>query len=328
MLLVFFAAQSILSGTSVVQSNTTIPNTATLVISNPVSIISYEDNGRTGMIFADGDFLHVVRFFDDGNTISNLSIVVNNWTGDYIHLPMNMFLDLRNGNNLYLVDYGFYRVLLFSGMQSINPLPQVILGISGSSGSGAYELGTPIGIAVDNQSRIYVSDKYLQYVMRWSPNATHGVIIAGNGTAGGNASQLSGPGFLYLDEVNSWLYVADMNNNRIQRYSLNGSFPAIGVTVAGGNGQGYGRNQLYHPYSFWVSRRTNTIYIADYYNGRIQRWKQGDTKGVTVAGSVDGSPGSDATSLLYPSGVTLNANETFMYVTDSSNSRIQRFRVL
>ena len=311
-----------------VQSNTTISNPTTLVISSPISIVSYENNGRTGIVFADTDFQHVVSFIDDGDTIRNLSIVARNWTGDTIHVPADMFLDLHTGNRLYLIDSSFYRVLLFTNMQSLTPLPQVILGVSGSSGTGPRQLDTPNGIAVDNQSRIYVSEKFLYRVMRWSPNGTYGVAIAGDGTQGGNASQLDQPAFLYLDEPNSWMYVADVRNHRIQRYSLDGSFPAIGVTVAGGNGQGHAPNQLYNPCSFWVSRHTNTIYIVDFYNHRIQRWKQGDTKGTTVAGSPDGNPGSDSTRLLYPTSVTLNANETFMYVTDSSNSRIQRFRVL
>ena len=288
--------------------------------------MSYEKNGSTGVIYGDHTFSHVVRFFDNGDTISNLSIVAHNWTGGEIYYAGDMFLDLRNGSDLYVADSNFYRVLLFTNMQSINPLPRVILGVSGSPGSGPRQLNSSNGVTVDNQSRIYVSERYR--ITRWSPNDTYGVVIAGGATAGGNASQLNGPTSLHLDEPNAWLYAVDMNNHRIQRYSLNSSFPAIGVTVAGGNGPGSGSNQLDKPNSFWISRRTNTIYIADYNNNRIQRWKEGDTKGVTVAGAVDGSEGNDAASLHWPRGVTLNADETFMYVTEYGNTRIQRFQVL
>jgi hypothetical protein len=60
-----------------------------------------------------------------------------------------------------------------------------------------------------------------------------------------------------------------MGNNRIQRFVLGGS--GIGVTVAGGNGQGSANNQLNQPIGIFLSRLDGSLYIADTYNNRIQK---------------------------------------------------------
>jgi sugar lactone lactonase YvrE len=98
--------------------------------------------------------------------------------------------------------------------------------------------------------------------------------------------------------------------------------------VAGGNGAGSASNQLNHPNYIRLSNKTGAMYIVDYGNNRIQRWQQGATSGVTIAGNPYGHAGSNATMLSYPIGLAINANETQMYVTDATNSRIQRFQLI
>ncbi|CAF5068278.1 unnamed protein product, partial [Rotaria sp. Silwood1] len=56
-----------------------------------------------------------------------------------------------------------------------------------------------------------------------------------------------------------------------------------GITVAGGNRQGNGINQLSDPYGLYVDN-DQTIYVADSLNHRIVEWKQGATSGQVVAG--------------------------------------------
>ncbi|CAF1293556.1 unnamed protein product, partial [Didymodactylos carnosus] len=57
-----------------------------------------------------------------------------------------------------------------------------------------------------------------------------------------------------------------------------------GLTVAGGNGEGNGINQLYHPWGLYVDDDDQTNYIADASNHRIVEWKWGATSGQVVAG--------------------------------------------
>jgi DNA-binding beta-propeller fold protein YncE len=139
---------------------------------------------------------------------------------------------------------------------------------------------------------------------------------------------LYSPCDIFLDEDNSLLYVADLSNNRIQVFHLNGTPPYNGTTVAGGNGPGSGSHQLNGPAGVWASSKTGAIYIADTFNSRIQKWSKGATSGVTLAGSPYGNAGSNSTMLNSPTGLSINANETRMYVADSRNGRIQRFDLI
>jgi DNA-binding beta-propeller fold protein YncE len=144
------------------------------------------------------------------------------------------------------------------------------------------------------------------------------------GVPGSSNRQLNRPYGLYLDETNDYLYIADYNNHRIQRYQLNAT--ATGTTVAGGNGAGPGSNQLNQPGGVYVSKKTGDIYIADQDNNRIQRWNQGATAGVTIVG-ITGVSGTNATMLNAPVHVMLNANETYLYVSDTNNHRVQRYNM-
>ncbi|CAF5111870.1 unnamed protein product, partial [Rotaria sp. Silwood1] len=56
-----------------------------------------------------------------------------------------------------------------------------------------------------------------------------------------------------------------------------------GITVAGGNGNGNGINQLFYPYGLYVDD-DQTIYVADQYNHRFVAWKLRATSDQVVAG--------------------------------------------
>ncbi len=184
------------------------------------------------------------------------------------------------------------------------------------------------GVRLDAQGQIYVSDFGSSIAIRWPPNGTNGTVVAGIGTGGSDNKSLSNPMQIDLDASGEYIYIVDFSNNRIQKWKLptNGSAPATaGVTVAGGNGAGPGATQLNGPHAVYVSKKTGSIYIADTYNNRIQRWDVGATQGVTVAG---GSLGTGAAQLNQPEGVALDPNETYLYVSDQANHRVQRFNLI
>ncbi|CAF1559254.1 unnamed protein product [Adineta ricciae] len=68
------------------------------------------------------------------------------------------------------------------------------------------------------------------------------------------------------------------------------------------------------------------MYIADTNNHRVQRWKLNDTEGVTIAGT--GIAGQNSTMFNATTGLTLNSDETYLYVSDQNNNRVQRFKLL
>jgi sugar lactone lactonase YvrE len=230
--------------------------------------------------------------------------------------------------------------------------------VAGGNGIGwnLTQINQIWNIFVDNSRNVYVSDRNRNRTVKWAPNATQGTLvtssnppwgltfdqygnvytsiydwhivlrnnnktIAGIYTVNGSTpTQLNGPRGIFFDKNTSSLFVCDALNHRIQKYQLNNS---VGITVAGGNGPGLNPNQLNQPTAVWVSSNTGLIYIADTTNNRIQRWKMNDTQGVTLVGN--GTAGVLSTMLNTPVGIALDANDTFLYVSEQGNNRVQRF---
>ncbi|CAF5116549.1 unnamed protein product, partial [Rotaria sp. Silwood1] len=70
-----------------------------------------------------------------------------------------------------------------------------------------------------------------------------------------------------------------------------------------------------------------TLYVADYGNNRVMKWTIGATQGSVVAGSASGVAGSTTQLMNQPADVALDPSETYLYVSDYGNHRIQRFRI-
>ena len=79
-------------------------------------------------------------------------------------------------------------------------------------------------------------------------------------------------------------------------------------------------NQLYSPYSILFDSN-NSLYIADEWNNRIQKWPRGATTGVTVAGLANGTAGASSSALHYPVGMVMDVNGN-LYFTDRENHRV------
>ena len=230
---------------------------------------------------------------------------------------------------------------------------------TGHTGCTSSRVRQIYDITVDSAQNVYVADRNCNRVVCWPPTATQGTVVisaygassvafdlygnlytslfdahvvARNGTtvvagqynsSGNTSTYLNSPRGIFLNGNTSSLFVCDSLNHRVQKFETNST---IGTTVAGGNGQGSALNQLDTPMSVWVSSKTGFIYIADTGNNRVVRWKMNNTSGVPIAGT--GTAGSLPTMLNVPVGVVLNANETFLYVSEQGNHRVQRFKLL
>jgi sugar lactone lactonase YvrE len=104
-------------------------------------------------------------------------------------------------------------------------------------------------------------------------------------------------------------------------FSEPASAATTGVTVAGGNGGGFGANQLMMPFDVAVDSSGN-VYVADTNNSRVQEWARGATSGVTVAGI--GGEGPDVDQLSFPQGVAVDSSGD-VYVADTDNNRVQKW---
>ncbi|CAF1136835.1 unnamed protein product [Adineta ricciae] len=313
-------------GVNIADQSTIIEGDSTNGFDNPIGVIVYGEPGDESLIVADSVKQQIVLLKNISSHQAKASVLIHNGTdGTYLSYPSYLYLDKDHQYDLYITDNGNNRILLLSSMQITDPLPQNVAGTFGAGGLSASTLSAPNGVTLDNQNNILIADTYGHRIMLWSPSATSGTIIIGTGDPGTGSTELNYPTGVFFDKQQSTLYVADNGNNRIQLLNMTAGAPYVGITVAGGNGAGTASNQLNQPSGVWVSPTTGAIYISDTGNNRIQRWNFNATDGTTVAGDPNGGSGSTAARLNSPTGLTINSNETYLYVSDTGNKRIQRF---
>ncbi|MEL7563582.1 MAG: 6-bladed beta-propeller [Dehalobacterium sp.] len=128
---------------------------------------------------------------------------------------------------------------------------------------------------------------------------------------GNSAGKLYYPNGVAVD-FNGNVYVADSNNNRIQKFSAQGDFMITwGVR---GNGEG----QFYLPMAVDIDS-DGYVYVTDSYNHRIQKF---DSEGNFIISW--GNYGSGSGQLKYPSGIAVD-NKNNIFVSDRDNHRVQKF---
>jgi hypothetical protein len=274
-------------------------------------------NNPTDILLVSSNTLYVADYSNRTLvfTLNSLTARVLTTFGNW---PAFMHLDNRT-SNIYITVTLLHLVYIWPTNQTIPPN-----GIPGGNCSLSTVRG-PTGITVDSVGNVYISSLYCNWITKWAPNATSSTLFAGSptGNSGWDNVTLYEPYGLALDEVNSFLYVADRYNSRIQRFPLNGS--GVGVTVAGDLSTGTASNELYRPIDVYLSKLDGSLYIVDCYNNRIQKWAQNATFGITVAGDPNGASGNTPYLLDRPFAFAFDNQEQYMYVSDGLNNRIQRF---
>ncbi|CAF4269205.1 unnamed protein product, partial [Rotaria sordida] len=97
---------------------------------------------------------------------------------------------------------------------------------------------------------------------------------------------------------------------------------STGIVIAGiGGSSGSNASQFRTPVDIALGS-SNTFYITDYLNHRVQYWKIGNLSGTTVAGQASASAGTTAAYLSYPTGLYVDSNDN-IYLSDSGNNRVQ-----
>ncbi|CAF5080617.1 unnamed protein product, partial [Rotaria sp. Silwood1] len=102
----------------------------------------------------------------------------------------------------------------------------------------------------------------------------------------------------------------------------NAQWQQNGITMAGGNQQGNGINQLSNPWGLYVDD-DQTIYVAEWSNHGIVKWKRGATSGQVVAGG--NGQGSGDHQLNYPADVIIDKERDSLIISDRSNKRVVRW---
>ncbi|CAF4880287.1 unnamed protein product [Rotaria sp. Silwood1] len=152
------------------------------------------------------------------------------------------------------------------------------------------------GLAMDDQTYLYISDIREHEVRRYQIGDKNGIIVAGGNGAGAGLNQLDWPTCVFVDRQHT-VYVSDSNNHRVMKWN-NGA--KEGIVVAGGPGKGNTLTQLSNPYGLFVDT-LGTLYVADWPNHRVMRWPEGAKQGTVIMGG--NSSGAEANQFNWPRGI-------------------------
>ena len=293
-----------------------------------------------------------------GNAIRGFSGDGGPATSASLNGPFDVVVDVAG--NLYIADSNNHRIRKVSPDGTITTVagngnrtgsidgeggdPSDDLDAGGPATSAS--LNSPFGVAVDAAGNLYIADRFNHRVRKVSPD---GIIttVAGTGIgtgsidgeggdpaddlgAGGPATSasLNRPRGVELDTAGN-LYIADQNNHRIRKVSLDGMISTVaGTGVAGFSGDDGPATsaQLNSPPGVAVDSVGN-LYIADRLNQRIRKVSP---EGIitTVAGSGDEDFSGDGglatnASLNFPNRVTVDAAGN-LYIADTTNLRIRK----
>ena len=144
--------------------------------------------------------------------------------------------------------------------------------VAGGNGAGNAnnQLNKPWGVQYPSTANnfLYITNWGGHTVMRWTPGASSGTVIAGSpGVPGSSATTLNVPLGIKMDpHLNT--YVVDSGNNRVQMFCPNST---TGITIAGSGSSGTNANQLNGPRGIAFDSQMN-MYIGDYWNHRVQKF--------------------------------------------------------
>ncbi|CAF4145421.1 unnamed protein product, partial [Adineta steineri] len=229
--------------------------------------------------------------------------------------------------------------------------------VAGGNGYGEElnQLNYPYGTFIDEKKNIFVADYFNHRIVEWKYNAKEGQIIAGGNGLGNQLDQLHSPIDVIVDPQNhsiiiadwgnrrviqwlnqkqqilidnidyvslardkyGFLYVSDREKNEVRRWKM-GEYNNEGIIVAGGNGQGDQLNQLNEP-SFIFVDEEQSVYVSDWGNERVMKWRKDAKEGIVVAGG--NGEGGNLNQLSGPHGVIVD-HLGQIYVADSGNHRI------
>ncbi|CAF4606626.1 unnamed protein product, partial [Rotaria sp. Silwood2] len=185
--------------------------------------------------------------------------------GHQLSYPLGVFID-KERDSLIICDGSNKRVVRWPRRNGI-------------SGETIISNISCVGLTMDENGSLYVTDVGKAEVRRYRRGESQGTVVAGGNGHGNRLDQLSSPYYVIVDRDHS-MYFSDWNNHRVMKW-VEGA--KEGIIVAGGQGQGDDLTQLYHPYGVIVDQ-LGTVYVADGPNHRIMRWPKGATQGSVIVG--------------------------------------------
>lgn len=211
-----------------------------------------------------------------------------------------------SSGHVYAVDSGNNRIQEFSATG-------VFIRSWGTMGTGNGEFQGPIDVAVGPSGNVYVAEGPNNRIQEFTET---GVFVRKWGANGGDGTSGSGNGeFQYAygvaTDAAGHVFVADINNNRIQEFTASGAFIRKWGTPGTGPGQ-------FRPGGVATDSSGN-VYVTDQDADRIQKF--------TATGSFISQFGASGTGngeFSIPQAIDTYSPTGSIYVVDLNNSRVQK----
>jgi sugar lactone lactonase YvrE len=345
-LLISFATLLLGTGCKKTTTDTTPPSLTTADVILDVTSTSAQSGGTVtsvgasavtaiGVCYSSSNQLPTLADTKTSETIGNSYSFVSNLSG---LTPSTTYYVRAYATNAFGTAYG--SAVKFTTSATLGAVTGSVTTFAGNA-TGGYADGTgtsaqfnnPVGIAVDAQGNIYVSDSFNNRIRKITSG---GVVttLAGNGIAGyadgaAASAQFYGPQGLAVDAQGN-VFVADYGNNVIRKITVAG----VVSTVAGNTTAGYVDGaattvaEFNSPAGVAVDMQGN-LYVADHNNNMIRKVTSAGVvstiAGTKTAGYVNATVNTTTgvyASFNSPSGIIVDAAGN-IFVADLGNSAIR-----
>jgi DNA-binding beta-propeller fold protein YncE len=170
--------------------------------------------------------------------------VLNSWGANFFIMPHGLTVDKEN--NVWVTDVALHQIFKFSHEGKL----LMKLGVAKTPGNDSIHFNLPTDVAVANDGSFYVSDGYgNSRVVKFSKE---GKYIFEWGKKGNKPGEFNTPHGIDLD-LQGNVYVADRDNNRIQKFDANGTFL-----------KEWKNDSAVQLYSLTIDKANNDLFAIDY----------------------------------------------------------------
>jgi len=264
-----------------------------------------------GYVYVDDDsFSSADTFAGNITRFTKNGVFVSTWTSSSPSLLGPQGLAVDNASNIYVVDNFENRIEEFDSSQRL-------IQSWGCTGTSQGELSGPVGVTVNSQGTVFVSDPANFNILKFSGTTGCGTLGTPPVLAYQQTGKFSGPQGVALDGQGN-MFIVDQSNDRVQRFnSSTGNF--LGAWGSYGNQPG----QFDFPSGIVVDH-TGKVYVSDSGNNRVERFFPNGTV-IKTWGSFANCVVSCLDGQFYnPLDITIDSSD-HVYVTDYNNARIQKF---
>jgi sugar lactone lactonase YvrE len=176
-------------------------------------------------------------------------------------------------------------------------------------GNGLQQLNSPHGLVVDDDDTVFIADLWKQRIVAWKKGDNEVQVVAGGQGLGNGLHQLACPTDVLIDKETNTLIISDYGNRRVVRWPLNNG--TRGETLI----DNISCDGL-------AMDKQGCLYVSDDEKHEVQRFTQGNTKGIVVAGG--NGRGNELNQFYRPRYIFVDEEQS-LYVSDHYNHRVMKW---